>query len=101
MRDAVDRITRNRPAARREVHSNLVRAPGDQHASHQGIPVMLGESPAAVQERLRRGEPTWRNPSEKRGKRVWYAPSIGNEPLIADVILERVNELAPLNRSPR
>jgi hypothetical protein len=47
-----------------------------------------------VQERFRRGEPTWRNPTEKNGKRIWYAPSIGNEPHIADVILERVREAA-------
>ena len=37
-------------------------------------------------------QPTWRNTTEKNGKRVWYAASIGGEPHIADVILERVRE---------
>jgi sirohydrochlorin cobaltochelatase len=81
---------------------NLVVVPffiSDGLHSYEDIPVMLGETQAAVQERLRRGEPTWRNPSEREGKRVWYAPSIGNEPHIADVILERVNELAKASRS--
>jgi sirohydrochlorin ferrochelatase len=35
-----------------------------------------------------------------RGKRVWYAPSIGNEPHLADVILERVREAAELSKPP-
>ncbi len=62
--------------------------------AREDIPVMLGEPAEVVQERLRRGEPTWRNPTEKHGKRVWYASSIGTEPHIADVILERVREAA-------
>jgi hypothetical protein len=28
---------------------------------------------------------------------VWYSPSVGTEPLMADVILERVKEAAKLN----
>ncbi len=62
--------------------------------SYEDIPVMLGEPAAAVQARLRSGQPTWRNPTERHGKRLWYAPSIGGEPLLAEVILERVCELA-------
>lgn len=76
---------------------NLVMVPffiSDGLHSYEDIPVMLGEDAEAVQARFRRGEPTWRNPTEKNGKRVWYAPSIGNEPHIADVILERVRESA-------
>ncbi len=61
--------------------------------SHEDIPVMLGAPRRAVQRRLRSGQPTWRNPTECRGKRVWYTSSIGNEPHIADVILERVREM--------
>ena len=49
-----------------------------------------------VQERYKSGQPTWRNPTEKHDKRVWYSASIGNEPHIADVILERVRERASL-----
>jgi sirohydrochlorin cobaltochelatase len=76
---------------------NVVMVPffiSDGLHSHEDIPVMLGEPAEVVQERYRRGEPTWRNPSEKSGKRLWYAPSIGTEPHIADVILERVREAA-------
>lgn len=78
---------------------NIVMVPffiSDGLHSYEDIPVMLGEPECEVQERFRRGEPTWRNPTEKHGKRVWYAPSIGNEPHIADVILERVREAAKL-----
>jgi sirohydrochlorin cobaltochelatase len=81
---------------------NLVMVPffiSDGLHSYEDIPVMLGESAAVVQERLRRGEPTWVNPSEKSGKRLWYAPSIGTEPHMADVILERVREAARTGRS--
>jgi sirohydrochlorin cobaltochelatase len=76
---------------------NIVMVPffiSDGLHSYEDIPVMLGEPERTVQERFRRGEPTWRNPTEKHGKRVWYAPSIGSEPHIADVILERVREAA-------
>ena len=41
------------------------------------------------------GSPTpWRNPTEREGKRLWYAASVGSEPLMAEVILERVRESA-------
>lgn len=76
---------------------NIVMVPffiSDGLHSYEDIPVMLGEDQAVVQDRFRRGEPTWLNPTDKNGKRLWYAPSIGNEPHIADVILERVREAA-------
>lgn len=60
--------------------------------SYEDIPVMLGEPQEAVRNRLRNAEPTWHNPTEKNGKRVWYTAAIGSEPRIADVILERVRE---------
>jgi sirohydrochlorin cobaltochelatase len=81
---------------------NIVMVPffiSDGLHSYEDIPVMLGEEQSAVQERFRRGEPTWSNPTVRKGKRVWYAPSIGNEPHIADVILERVRESANAGRS--
>jgi sirohydrochlorin cobaltochelatase len=74
---------------------NIVMVPffiSDGLHSYEDIPVMLGESQKVLRERLKTGQPTWRNPTEKQDKLVWYAPSIGNEPLIADVILERVRE---------
>lgn len=58
----------------------------------EDLPVRLGETPAAVETRLKSGRATWRNPTEKRGKRIWIAGCIGTEPLIADLILERVQE---------
>lgn len=60
--------------------------------SHEDIPIMLGEPEHNVRERLRLGQPTWRNPSEKRNKLVWYSASIGDEPLIADVVMDRVKD---------
>ena len=63
----------------------------------EDIPVLLGEAERIVKQRLAAGQPTWRNPTEKNGKLVWYSPSVGTEPLMADVILERVKEAAGLN----
>jgi len=60
----------------------------------EDIPVVLGEPERLVKERLAAGQPTWRNPTERNGKLVWYSPSVGTEPLLADVILERVREAA-------
>lgn len=58
----------------------------------EDIPVLLGEMHAAVQERLRLGQPTWRNPTERNGKLIWYTQSAGSEPLLAEVIIERASE---------
>jgi sirohydrochlorin cobaltochelatase len=58
----------------------------------EDIPVLLGSPERIVKERLAQGQPTWRNPTEQRGKRVWYSSAVGAEPLVADVILERVRE---------
>jgi len=76
---------------------NIVMVPffiSDGLHSYEDIPVMLGEPERIVQKRYKEGQPTWRNPSEKKGKLVWYTPSIGNEPNLPDVILERVREAA-------
>lgn len=80
---------------------NIVMVPffiSDGLHSFEDIPVMLGEPERIVRKRYQEGQPTWRNPTEKRGKLLWYAPSIGNEPHIADVILERVREAVALER---
>ena len=76
---------------------NLVVVPffiSDGLHTQEDIPVMLGEARPTVRRRLASGQPTWRNPTEKHGKLVWYAPAIGSEPHLADVILERVKEAA-------
>ena len=66
----------------------------------EDIPVMLGAPPQLVKQRLAAGQPTWRNPSEKHGKLVWYTSSVGTEPKIADVILERACEAAGWQLQP-
>jgi sirohydrochlorin cobaltochelatase len=60
----------------------------------EDIPVLLGEPERIVKERLAAGQPTWRNPTERGGKLIWYSPSVGTDPLLADVIFERVREAA-------
>jgi len=62
----------------------------------EDIPVLLGEPERLVQQRHAAGQPTWRNPTEKHGKLVWYSPSVGTAPLLAEVILERVREASEL-----
>jgi len=54
----------------------------------EDIPVLLGEPEAVVQKRLAAGQPTWRNPTERNGKLIWYAPAVGTDPGMAEVILE-------------
>ena len=60
----------------------------------EDIPVLLGEPERSVKERLAAGQPTWRNPTEKHGKLFWYSPAVGTDPVMAEVILERVREAA-------
>jgi sirohydrochlorin cobaltochelatase len=74
---------------------NLVVVPffiSDGLHSFQDIPVMLGASEEVVRERLKLGRPTWRNPTGRHGKHIWYTPSVGGDPLMAEVILVRVRE---------
>ncbi|HEY3857263.1 MAG TPA: CbiX/SirB N-terminal domain-containing protein [Verrucomicrobiae bacterium] len=74
---------------------NIVMVPffiSDGLHSNEDIPVMLGAPKNVVSERLKTGQPIWRNPTEREGKRLWYSASVGSEPHLADVILERVRE---------
>jgi sirohydrochlorin cobaltochelatase len=76
---------------------NLVVVPffiSDGLHTQEDIPVMLGEAQRTVRQRLAGGQSPWCNPTEKNGRLVWYAPAVGSEPHIADVILERVHEAA-------
>ncbi|MHC1767637.1 MAG: CbiX/SirB N-terminal domain-containing protein [Verrucomicrobiia bacterium] len=76
---------------------NLVVVPffiSDGLHSCEDIPVLLGEPERVVRERLSHGQPGWRNPTEKEGKRVWYARAVGTDPHLADVIMERVRQAA-------
>jgi sirohydrochlorin cobaltochelatase len=58
----------------------------------EDVPVLLGESQRIVKARLAAGQPTWRSPTELHGKLIWYSSSVGTEPGLAEVILERVRE---------
>ena len=62
--------------------------------SYEDIPMLLGVPEPELRARLARGEPTWQNPTRHRHKRVWYSRSIGDEPHLPEVILERVREAA-------
>ncbi|HEY3860501.1 MAG TPA: CbiX/SirB N-terminal domain-containing protein [Verrucomicrobiae bacterium] len=76
---------------------NIVMVPffiSDGLHSREDIPVMLGAPERVVRERMKQGQPTWRNPTERAGKRVWYTASIGSEPHLPEVILERVRQAA-------
>jgi sirohydrochlorin cobaltochelatase len=76
---------------------NLVVVPffiSDGLHTQEDIPVLLGEAKRIVEERVAVGQPSWRNPTEKKGKFVWYSSAVGSDPGMADVILERVREAA-------
>ena len=60
----------------------------------EDIPVLLGEPQRVVQQRLQNGQPTWRNPTERKDKLLWYSSSVGTDPRLADVILARAREAA-------
>jgi sirohydrochlorin cobaltochelatase len=75
---------------------NLVVVPffiSDGLHTQEDIPMLLGEPEPIVRLRLAGGQPAWRNPTERNGKLVWYAPAAGTEPHVADVILKRVREM--------
>ena len=58
----------------------------------EDIPILLGEPATRVKERLEAGQPTWRNPTERKGKLLWYTDSIGSAPQLPDIILDLVSE---------
>ncbi len=60
----------------------------------EDIPRLLGEPADFVQARLKEDQPTWRNPTERQGRLVWYASAVGTEVGLAEVILDRVAEAA-------
>lgn len=60
--------------------------------TQEDIPVLLGEAKRIVEQRIAAGQPSWRNPTERNGKLIWYSSAVGSAPEMADVILERVFE---------
>jgi len=74
---------------------NLVVVPffiSDGLHAREDIPVLLGQPERVVRQRLESGQPTWLNPTEFKGKRLWYSTSVGSDPRLAEVVLERVRE---------
>lgn len=62
----------------------------------EDIPVLMGEPERLVKQRLAAGQLTWRNPTERNGKLLWYSPAVGTDPHIAEVVVARVRELAAM-----
>lgn len=58
----------------------------------EDIPRLLGEPERELRRRLNQGKAPWRNPTERHGKLVWYAETIGTAPALADIIMQRVHE---------
>jgi sirohydrochlorin cobaltochelatase len=63
----------------------------------EDLPVMLGTPARVVKERLAKKQSPWRNPTERKEKLIWYSSSVGTDPRITEVIIERVREAAVLN----
>lgn len=53
------------------------------------VPVMLGQAEAVVRRRQEAGLPAWRNPTEIRGRRIWYAEILGALPIMTDLLIEQ------------
>lgn len=62
--------------------------------SQEDIPVLLGAPAATVGERVRAGLTGWENPTCVEGRWTWYSRAVGDEPGIADVVMDRVLEWA-------
>lgn len=76
---------------------NVVMVPfflSDGLHAQEDIPVLLGANPEVVRARVREGVHGWENPTERDGRRVWYARAVGDAPGMADVIVERAMEHA-------
>ncbi len=58
----------------------------------EDIPVLLGAPLEKVRTRVQQRRPPWTNPTEKHGKRVWYAEPVGTDPRICEVVLKRAAE---------
>jgi sirohydrochlorin cobaltochelatase len=66
--------------------------------TRKDIPQLLGEPARLVEQRLQNRQPAWRNPTERDGRLVWYAASVGTHPGVADIVLERVSEMSGRDR---
>lgn len=66
---------------------------GEGPHTKRELPLLLGESPRVIEQRLSAGQPAWRNPTERQGKLIWYAASVGTHPRVAHIILARAEEM--------
>jgi len=76
---------------------NLVVVPffvGEGPHVKRDIPMALGQPEHILRQRVEAGHTSWRNPTEKNGKLVWYAQPVGTDARMADIVLERVREAA-------
>jgi sirohydrochlorin cobaltochelatase len=62
------------------------------------IPLLLGEPPRVVEQRLQSGQPAWRNPTERNNKLLWYSSPVGTHLQVADIIFASVEEVASWSR---
>lgn len=67
---------------------------GEGSHVREDIPTLLGASKGTVRRRVAEGRATWRNPTEKQGKLVWCSLPVGTDPLVSEIILDRVREAA-------
>jgi sirohydrochlorin cobaltochelatase len=65
---------------------------GDALHPMADVPIQLGEPESVVMERLAAGHAPWRNPTERQGKRIWYAQGLGMDPVVTEILLARVEE---------
>ena len=63
----------------------------------QDIPVLLGEPERIVKQRLQKAQLTWRNPTERKTKRLWLSEPVGTSPHVSDIILQRARQAADWN----
>jgi sirohydrochlorin ferrochelatase len=64
------------------------------HAA-QDIPLALGSKGKRIKRSLEQGTATWRNPTERKGKRIWISSPVGLSPLLPDLILEYISNEIP------
>jgi sirohydrochlorin cobaltochelatase len=58
----------------------------------EDIPRILGEAQRIIETRVKEGKPAWRNPTEKKGKLIWLADSVGSHPAVDAIIEESAME---------
>ena len=68
--------------------------------TQEDIPVLLGAARETVLARLRHGEPSWINPTRRGRQRLWYGPALHTDPLLSELVLERVLEARALPPLP-